>query len=99
MIPEGEATRQLRAVVPEEHFAAATRSLFVGGGLFLAGLFLIVAGMLLLFRTEFDKWLLVPLAVGFVLCVLGAHVASSKRVGAAIRDIGALIPLLRKSSQ
>lgn len=95
----GEATQQLKAALPAEHYEAANRSLLVGGGLFMVGLVLVVMGMVLLFKTTFDKWLLAPIALGFLSSVLGAHVASSKRVGAAIKDVGsALLPFKRGGS-
>lgn len=86
-----EATRELHASVERNNHGNSTRSGIVGAALYVVGLFLIVTGMLLLFRTVFNKWLLVPIAVGMVLAIMGAHVAASKRVGAAIKEMSAAI--------
>lgn len=85
---EGENTKQLKAQMKAEHYEAAHRSLLVGSGLFFLGVFLIVTTMVFFFQTAFDKWFLIPMALGFILSILGAHVISNKRMSAAIKDVG-----------
>lgn len=85
---KGEASQTLAAQIPPERHRRKRRNTLLGFMLIVFGASMVWGSFwLIAVATAFDKWLLAPMAGGFVLALLGAHIMSGELVSAALIDI------------
>lgn len=83
--------------IPPEKRAAKVRNTKQGITLVVFGLVLCAFSLAMVAITEtFDKWMMVPCVLGFMMGVVGATVWSGELVSAAFRDIASLLVFWRR---